>query len=132
MFHRLRKLVVIVAMTAIAISSGIAPRLAHAAKHAVPGTPATAPHHEAVAPHDEAADRADHRADAAPCHEHGTSEQAPGTPDHGCCVASCSAVAFIFGAVPFDVPSERTERVVTSVKLLRSVSLSGLDPPPRV
>jgi hypothetical protein len=127
MFDRMRKFVVIVAMTSVAISSGIAPRLAHASIHGTPATHATAPHDA------RAADHGGHHADAVPCHDHAPSDQPPsGAPDHGCCVASCSAVAFIFGAVLLDVPASGNARVVTRAKLLRSVSLTGLDPPPRV
>jgi hypothetical protein len=127
MLNRVRKLVVIVAMISVAISSGIAPRLAHASIHGTPAKHAAEAHDQQVVEGD------GHHADAMPCHDHVSPDTTPtGAPDHGCCVASCSAVAFIFAVVLLDVPGADDERVVTMAKSLRSVSLKGLDPPPRL
>jgi hypothetical protein len=131
---RARKIIVFTVAAALAVASGFAPRHAQArthshATHAVPSKPH---HHEAgqAAHHHNADDMAKAAAQAL-CHNDGQGTQQPNSPLHNCCVASCSAVAFIFASFSFDIPLPNSDYGVLPPAQLTPALLTTADPPPR-
>jgi len=131
---RARKIVVVAVAVALAMANGFAPRHAQAGQH-VPVTPVAVakPHHHGAGHrahhHGEAVEQA---AAKAICHKEGQeAQQQPWSPLHNCCVASCTAVAFIFASFNFDTPLPRADYGVFPPIQLTSAALTSDDPPPR-
>ena len=125
---RARKFVIYAVAAALAVANGVAPRHAQGAMH--PVATAAVQHHD----HD-AHVTADHDHDvpqkaAMPCHNE-ADDPAPGSPLHNCCVASCSAVAFIFASFNFGTATPHTDYDVPPARDLIQVALNSADPPPR-
>ena len=123
-----RKFVIYAVVAALAVANGFAPRHAQAAHlHAV--TSAAAGHHDHAG---ETADASHHHEQkAATCHGDAASNPLPGSPIHNCCVASCSAVAFIFASVSFDNPVPVTDYDLPAAAILTATAPTAADPPPR-
>lgn len=122
-----RKFVVYTVAAALAVANGFAPRHAQGAMH--PVALAVADHHE------HAADQANHhhapQKAAMPCHNEADNDPAPGSPLHNCCVASCSAVAFIFASFSFDDSLPQADYQVLPANDPIQAALNSADPPPR-
>jgi hypothetical protein len=125
MTNGLRKIVVLVAIAAVAVASCYAPRFAHASKSLAAALEQAG--HGQV--HDD--------------HSHGIGHSAVGHEDdakaHGgqsgsdknCCAAACAPAAFIFaGAQLPDAPHQQVDAILL-IDQLRSIIPSALDPPPR-
>jgi hypothetical protein len=133
---RARKIIVFAIAAALAVANGFAPRHAQAGMHShtVPAVASKAHHHDHTAGqtahhHDDEIDQA---AAQALCHNDGEgTQQQPNSPLHNCCVASCSAVAFIFASFSFDAPLPNADYGVFPPVQLTPALLTSADPPPR-
>ena len=125
---RVRKFVIYAVVAALAAANGVAPRHAQGAMHPVAMAAAQAHQHDtnAGAGHDH---HAPQKA-AMPCHND-ADDPAPGSPLHNCCVASCSAVAFIFASFDFGAATPHADYDVPPVNDLIQAALNSADPPPR-
>lgn len=132
---RARKIIVVAVAAALAVANGFAPRHAQAGMHphTTPVVAAKQHHHDAgQAPHHHHdADDIGRAAAQALCHNDGQGTQQPNSPIHNCCVASCSAVAFIFASFSFDAPLPHADYGVFPPVQMTPATLTFADPPPR-
>lgn len=130
MQRRARKLVVIAVAAALAVSNGFAPRHAQAGPH-VPH----ASHFQEQAPlkgeHHHDAGSKPHAVAKPPCHNDDEGSVQTGSLIHNCCVASCSAVAFIFATFDLDTSLPPADYGVVLPAQLTPAALTSDDPPPR-
>jgi hypothetical protein len=122
-----RKLSVYAVIAALAVGNGFTPRHAQAA-----------PDHQFQAPLENvslhATHGANHSADLVElprCHDDAGQDRPSGFPANNCCVASCSAVAFIFASFAFDQLLPREIYSLPPGRVLTPATLIGDDPPPR-
>jgi len=130
-----RKLILLAVAAALAVANGIPSRHALAGMH--PHTMAVAAtklHHDTgqAAHHPHQSDQERGRAAAqAFCRHDGQGSHQPNSPLHNCCVASCSAVVFIFATFALETPKLNADYGVFPPTQLTSVVLTSADPPPR-
>jgi hypothetical protein len=123
---RARKLAVYAVIAALAVGNGFTPR------HAKASTDHRAGSHSATTAHH--ADQAHHLADtsdAPRCHNDEGKDHSRAFPDNNCCVASCSAVAFIFTTIALDRYLTPETYSLPPARALTPAALIGDDPPPR-
>jgi len=130
---RARKVVVYAVAAALAVANGYAPRHAHAVSSAVASVMSGPQHdnteHHAGSHHDGAG--AKHLTAEVICHSESRASPDPQSPQHSCCVASCSAVALIFANADFVHPIPRADYAASPPVLLTPAALTSADPPPR-
>lgn len=128
---RLPRTIVFAVAAALAVGNGFAPRHAQAVQHATV-TAGHAHHHGAAqAGHHHDAGAVEQAAAKALCHNDGAASKQPNSPLHNCCVASCSAVAFVSTDVSFDTPIPSVVYGVFPPVQLTPAALTSDDPPPR-
>ena len=126
---RARKLIIAVAVAALALSNSVS------ARHALAGVP----HHagEAANAHAHAGDdraRHAHKHDVAPASEQAEHEHAsPSGPtaDRNCCAALCSGMALLFAAPSLQHAAPFRDYFAAPTRLILLSALNSLDPPPR-
>jgi hypothetical protein len=126
MLNRARRLVVYSIVAALAVANGFTPRHAQAGEgdRVPPQVSEIVGHHgNSVISHDIAAA---HR-----CHDDGGADRSKAFPDSNCCVASCSAVAFIFAKFELDELLPREIFDLPAAHALTPAAPIGDDPPPR-
>jgi hypothetical protein len=126
MLARAHKLVIYAVVAALAVANGFTPRHAQASGN----------HHALVQPSTAAAvdsetTDASELAGAHRCHDDGGADRSKAYPDSNCCVASCSAAAFIFANFEFNRFLPRETFVLPLAPALTPAALIGDDPPPR-
>ncbi len=127
--HRARKFVVFSIIAALAVANAFAPRHVQAAAgQSVPNLVA-ADHHL----YNSAADRGHHYDAATPplCRDDGKTGSPAGAPNHNCCVASCSVIAFIFSSISVDRMTPVADYGVQLAGAMMPASQNTVDPPPR-
>jgi hypothetical protein len=126
MVTRARQIVVFAVIAALAVANGFTPRHAQAAsEHHM--QPQSAASHD----HDMAKPLPAELAGAARCHDDGEPARTSAFPDSNCCVASCSAAAFIFTTIAFDQSLPRETYSLRPARALTPPALIADDPPPR-
>lgn len=130
---RARKIIVLAVAAALAVANGVAPRHAQAGMHSYTAlAAANEPHHHEAGQTAHHHDEIGRAAAQAICHGDGQgSQQQPNSPLHNCCVASCSAVAFIFAGFSFGAPLPNADYGVFPPAQLTPALLTSADPPPR-
>lgn len=133
MCFRARKFVVFAVIAALAITNGFAPRHAQALihSHAALATWIAQNNHDTGADHHHDGATSDQTAAKASCHHGGQANPQSNSPFHNCCVASCSAIAFINATWNVDSPMLGVDFRLLPVPTLIPATLTFVDPPPR-
>jgi hypothetical protein len=138
MWNRARKALLSLVIASVALANGFAPRHAHAAGPLHGSAAAVTSHqhdhqHHAkgAAHHHDGGAHQHENAAAVPCDDSGSSNSLPGSPIHNCCVASCSAVAFIFADLVLNHPAFGADYGFSAAPAARPAPLVSADPPPR-
>ena len=124
---RARRFVVYAVTAALAVANAFAPH-AHAAPGHGPLTLISDDHHHGATSSHSHGDVAVEQP-AMPCH--GDDPATDTATKHNCCVASCSAVAFIVASFDFNMALPPADYSASVTPLLRAVAPSTADPPPR-
>lgn len=121
---RVQKFLIFSVVVALAVANAFAPRHVQAAAGQHAQVMAAAVHHL----HDGAAAMS-------PCHDDGKSGGKSGgfdgMPNHNCCVASCSAIAFIFSNLAIAHSLPNADFNPQAARPMIPVSQNTDDPPPR-
>jgi hypothetical protein len=126
MLTRARNLAVYAVIAALAVGNGFTPRHAKATTdHHASSQSVTTSHHANQSHHP--ADTSD----APRCHNDEGKDHSRAFSDNNCCVASCSAVAFIFTTIALNRYLTRETYSLPPPRALTSAALIGDDPPPR-
>ncbi len=126
-----RKLLVVVAVAAIAMAHTLAPHRVMALHGAGPSGVVLGAEKTNFGA--DAAAASDHHASGTPCHGH--DDAAPkdrGKAPHDCCVAACHLIAMIDGGVEIVLTALPADRPLSVHPAMRDTPLGGIDPPPRI
>lgn len=129
MWIRARRTVLYLVIASLAVANGFAPRHAQAAhSHAVKS--AIIDHHEHAGGTVDAGHDHGQKA-AATCQDDAPANTAPGSPLHNCCVASCSALAFVFAGLSFGNLRPDADYHAPAATDSIQAAFAADDPPPR-
>jgi hypothetical protein len=124
---RARRFVVYAVTAALVVANAFAAHV-HAAPGHIPLTLNSDDHHHG-APGNHSHGDVGVEQMAIPCH--GNDPTTDTATKHNCCVASCSAVAFIVASFEFDMVLPDTDYSASVAPVLTAASLNAVDPPPR-